>query len=190
VVSAGTNNSRSATEALRNFLHNCHQRSFHSNRALVISSLAINVKQSSSMPLVNREDFLKSKLDYIIVGGGTAGLVLAARFVHVNRGHTRLANCMLSIRLSEDPSVKVGVIEAGASYLGNVDIDTPGKTTNSDKRPVRLTESTLPYGRPDWKSSCYSSGRFLSQNLPTNKLLPTGSDASERQSSGRNFSGI
>lgn len=35
------------------------------------------------MPQVTLEDFLGNNLDYIIVGGGTAGLVLAARFVHL-----------------------------------------------------------------------------------------------------------
>jgi hypothetical protein len=40
-------------------------------------------------------DFVSQKYDYVVVGGGTAGLVVAAR-------------------LSEDPEITVGVIEAGA----------------------------------------------------------------------------
>ncbi|KAF2137449.1 GMC oxidoreductase [Aplosporella prunicola CBS 121167] len=45
--------------------------------------------------------------DYVIVGGGTAGLVVAAR-------------------LSEDGSKSVAVIEAGANRKGDPRIDTPG----------------------------------------------------------------
>lgn len=54
----------------------------------------------------NAEEFLECDLDFLIVGGGTAGLVLAAR-------------------LSEDPNVRVGVIEAGKSHLGDPLIDIP-----------------------------------------------------------------
>lgn len=44
--------------------------------------------------------------DFLIVGGGTAGLVVAAR-------------------LTEDPNVRVCVIEAGASKLGDPNVDMP-----------------------------------------------------------------
>lgn len=52
------------------------------------------------------DDFLQVSFDYLIVGGGTAGLTLAAR-------------------LSEDPSVNVGVIEAGKDQTKNECVRTP-----------------------------------------------------------------
>lgn len=56
-------------------------------------------------------DFFEKSFDYVIVGGGTAGLAVAAR-------------------LSEDPHVQVGVIEAGPSALNGEDagaITIPGR---------------------------------------------------------------
>jgi choline dehydrogenase-like flavoprotein len=50
---------------------------------------------------------LSSPLDYLIIGGGTAGLVLAAR-------------------LTEDPNVQVGVLEAGKLRLGDPNIESMG----------------------------------------------------------------
>jgi choline dehydrogenase-like flavoprotein len=54
-------------------------------------------------------DFVSQSFDFIIVGGGTAGLAVAAR-------------------LSENADLKIGVLEAGPSVLGsrNEGIDIPG----------------------------------------------------------------
>ncbi|KGO36760.1 Glucose-methanol-choline oxidoreductase, C-terminal [Penicillium expansum] len=51
-------------------------------------------------------DFIQTPFDFLIVGGGTAGLVLAAR-------------------LSEEPGIQVGVIEAGSLRLGDPKVDLP-----------------------------------------------------------------
>ena len=55
---------------------------------------------------VSVDEFLKTDFDYVICGGGTAGLCVAAR-------------------LTEDPNVNVGVIEAGKNKLGDMLVDVP-----------------------------------------------------------------
>ncbi|KAF7299980.1 GMC oxidoreductase [Mycena kentingensis (nom. inval.)] len=54
------------------------------------------------------EDVVDKTFDYIICGGGTAGLTLAAR-------------------LSEDPNITVAVLEAGEHNIGEPLIDIPGQ---------------------------------------------------------------
>ncbi|KAL1750933.1 hypothetical protein FB107DRAFT_222953 [Schizophyllum commune] len=70
-------------------------------------SLLIFAAAAGCVTIQDGAEFSKQPFDYIIVGAGTAGLVVATR-------------------LSEDPSIRVGVLEAGETAK-NVDIiDVPG----------------------------------------------------------------
>lgn len=56
--------------------------------------------------LCDVDEFVNQDYDYIVVGGGTAGCVVAAR-------------------LTENPNVKVGVLEAGSNRMEDRQISTP-----------------------------------------------------------------
>lgn len=60
--------------------------------------------------------FAASTFDYLIAGGGTAGLTLAAR-------------------LTEDPTITVGVIEAGVDRSDDPKVLTPGLATSMWEDP-------------------------------------------------------
>ena len=59
------------------------------------------------MPFSTPNEFAATEFDYVIIGGGAAGLVLAGR-------------------LSEDSDVKVGVLEAGQDQSKNPLVTIPG----------------------------------------------------------------
>lgn len=65
--------------------------------------------ESGFLPLHRRQTMDSSLLtpDYVIIGAGICGMVLAAR-------------------LSEDPNISVGVLEAGGDVFHDENIDTPG----------------------------------------------------------------
>ncbi|KAH6642533.1 hypothetical protein C7974DRAFT_104007 [Boeremia exigua] len=62
------------------------------------------------------EEFTSKSYDYVVCGGGTAGLVIAAR-------------------LSEDPNVTVAILEAGGNGLDDMLIDAPNLFTQLWGKP-------------------------------------------------------
>ncbi|KAL4997457.1 hypothetical protein BDV10DRAFT_201896 [Aspergillus recurvatus] len=62
--------------------------------------------EGGTSPVTSIAEFTTTPFDFIICGGGTAGLAIAAR-------------------LSESPSVNVGIVEAGKYRIGDPLIDTP-----------------------------------------------------------------
>ncbi|KAL1753254.1 GMC oxidoreductase [Schizophyllum commune] len=74
---------------------------------LVQIALAALISSASAVTITDPAAFAAETFDYVVVGAGSAGMTVAAR-------------------LSEDPSVKVGIIEAGGTALGDDRIDVPG----------------------------------------------------------------
>lgn len=71
------------------------------------------------------ETFLKNNYDFIVVGGGTAGLVVAAR-------------------LTENEDITVGVLEAGKSRLGDFLVDSPAMFMQMFMNPEYGNDVSLP----------------------------------------------
>lgn len=63
--------------------------------------------------LCSIDEFLEHEYDFIVVGGGTAGLVVAAR-------------------LTENANIKVGVLEAGPANIGDPMIMMPARKYRID----------------------------------------------------------
>ena len=72
------------------------------------SAFRVECRQGRDMPSLDLDHFLAQEFTHIVVGGGTAGLVVA-------------------VRLSEDPSIRVGVLEAGSAGFNDPRITVPGR---------------------------------------------------------------
>ena len=70
--------------------------------------------------------FLNTAYDVLIVGGGTAGLALAARYI-LSLGLVVCAcRSERALQPSEDPNTMVGVIEAGPNLCGDPLVSSAG----------------------------------------------------------------
>jgi choline dehydrogenase-like flavoprotein len=81
---------------------------------------------------------MASEFDFIIVGGGTAGLVLAAR-------------------LSEKPNVQVLVVEAGEDLTADPRVNVPAMWPQLQGSDADWQLKTVPQVRPRLFSSASSS---------------------------------
>ena len=114
-----------------------------------------------SIPSISPVEFAKRDFDYLIVGGGTAGLVVAAR-------------------LSEDPRVTVGVLEAGEASFDTLAINVPGRYGESlgtltdwqyESTPQRmLRDRSLPWPRGKVLGGT-SALNFMAWNRPSRQDL-------------------
>ncbi|KIK64396.1 hypothetical protein GYMLUDRAFT_240943 [Collybiopsis luxurians FD-317 M1] len=68
------------------------------------------------MPIVTTSEFTSTKFDYLIVGGGNTGLALG-------------------VRLSENPDITVGIIEAGTHEVDVPEINIPGLVGSTIRDP-------------------------------------------------------
>ncbi len=64
------------------------------------------VDGTSSNALCTVDEFVSQQYDFVVVGGGTAGLCVAAR-------------------LTEDPNISVAVLEAGENRMDDPKVSTP-----------------------------------------------------------------
>ncbi|CAE6433092.1 unnamed protein product, partial [Rhizoctonia solani] len=93
---------------------------------------------TTATPIASGAEFAEKEFDYIVVGGGLAGLVVANR-------------------LSENSNVRVGVIEAGRYFQNDPLINTPGAVLN------RRLQMNATY---DWRLSSAPQKHLNDRVLP------------------------
>ncbi len=94
------------------------------------------------IPLTTPHDFCSNQFDYLIIGGGTTGLVVAAR-------------------LSENPKISVGVIEAGPPAFDEPLINIPGKFGESLGTKYDWQFETTPQPGIGGRKLAWPRGRVL-----------------------------
>ncbi|CAO2650551.1 Nn.00g018430.m01.CDS01 [Neocucurbitaria sp. VM-36] len=103
--------------------------------------------------LCSCEEFLSHTYDYIVVGGGTAGLIVAAR-------------------LTENPSVKVGVLEAGQNRMADPQVSTPCLYPTLIGRPeYDWCMSSIPQPNAGNKTYSMPRGKVLGGSSAINYLM-------------------
>ncbi|KAJ7171994.1 alcohol oxidase [Mycena filopes] len=98
-----------------------------------------------------------SEFDYVIIGGGTSGLVVATRLV-------------------EDPAIRVCVLEAGQDITAQRDIMVPGlafKNIYGNKPDIDWVFRTLPQPNADGRSIYHGRGKAIGGTSMIN-LMTTG----------------
>lgn len=92
--------------------------------------------------------------DYIVVGGGQAGMAVASR-------------------LSEDPSLTVLVLEAGGTGINNTGISIPGLVGTTLGTDIDWKYSTIPQAGANKRQVYYPRGKVLGGSSAINFLIST-----------------
>ncbi|KDR79210.1 hypothetical protein GALMADRAFT_137093 [Galerina marginata CBS 339.88] len=126
-------------------MHSSRFLSFVLTSLFVVPSLGATFTQSSQLKSLT--------YDYVIIGGGNAGLVVASR-------------------LSEDPSVSVLVLEAGVSDQGVLAAEAPflGPTLTPNT-PYDWNYTVVPQASMNGRTFSYPRGRLLGGSSSANYLF-------------------
>ncbi|PPQ81857.1 hypothetical protein CVT25_013457 [Psilocybe cyanescens] len=121
-------------------------------RAYAVASLAVNL---GTAIILGETDVLRDSYDFVIVGGGTAGLVVANR-------------------LTELPQFNVLVLEAGPTDAGVLEIEIPFLCTHTTPQtPWDWNYTTIPQPALDGASLTYPRGHVLGGTSSVNCLVYT-----------------
>ncbi|KAJ3857911.1 hypothetical protein EV368DRAFT_77319 [Lentinula lateritia] len=121
--------------------------------ALLGKSFSTPLKRQATGITSDAAAFAQSSFDYVIVGGGTAGLVLAAR-------------------LSEDAAVKVGVIEAGETRFDDADVNTPAYLGQALFNPLYdWAYETVPQATLNGRSVSLNLGKMIGGGSALNFMI-------------------
>ncbi|KAK4663190.1 hypothetical protein QC763_606430 [Podospora pseudopauciseta] len=97
------------------------------------------------------QEFSSIKFDYLIIGGGTAGLAVASR-------------------LAEIPSLTIGVLEAGKSGYGDDDIDIPAYSGRALGGPYDWHFQTTPQPGLGGRTLPWNRGKVLGGSSALNYM--------------------
>lgn len=92
--------------------------------------------------------------DYIVVGGGTAGLAVASR-------------------ISENKNISVLVLEAGRDGLNNTGISIPGFTGSTFRSGIDWNYTTVALGQAGNRTMIYPRGKVLGGSSAINFMVST-----------------
>lgn len=100
------------------------------------------------------ESFLSHKFTHIVVGGGTAGLVVA-------------------VRLSENPALTVGILEAGPVALDEPSINVPGRLGETLFTKYDWQFETTPQPGFSGRKLAWNRGKVLGGSSALNFMMWT-----------------